>query len=252
MSTSTDTLEAIRSSSHWKVGIHLQKAADERIATLDEYADAIRESQVRLDERAYPYGGWPYPHLGYRNLERGADWIASCVETFEERRECWRFYQSGMFVHHFGFWEDRPSWRSEIEERYRNWGLTAAGFSPNGFLDVDIALWTFTAIFEFTACLMATGVIGARDEASVVKIGMYQIRDRALSATLLRMVDPLHQVTKDYLEHSWRVVGPGIHDEAAKQAREATRWFLNQFGMKTTDDMLKPDQEKMLGRQLYA
>ena len=79
---------------------------------------------------------------------------------------------------------------------------------------------------------------------------MYQIRDRALSATLPQIVDPRHQTTSDSLERSWRVVGPGISDEAAKQAREATRWFLDRFGMKTTDIVLKPDQERILRRRL--
>ena len=240
--TSTDILDEIRSGPHWKVVVRPQSFEPERIATLGDCLSAVWDSQVRLR-------GWPYPYLD-ENLERGEDWLASCVETFEERREYWRFFQSGLFVHYFGFWEDRPSWRSEIEGRYRTWGLAADGFSPNGFLDVDNALYTFTEIFEFTACLMAAGALGARHEAPVVRIGMYQIRDRALSATFPRIVDPHHQSTSDCLEHSWRVVGPGIQDEAAKQAREATRWFLDRFGMKTTDIVLKPDQEKILRRRL--
>ena len=240
--TSADILDDIRGGPHWKVVIRPQSFEQERIPTLDACLTAVEDSQVWLR-------GWSYPYLG-ENLERGKDWIASCVEAFEERREYWRFFQSGLFVHYFSFWEDRPSWRSEAEERYRKWGLAADGFSPNGFLDVGNALHTITEIFEFTACLMAAGALGARHEAPVVRLGMYQIRDRALSATLPQIVDPRHQTNSDSLERSWRVVAPGIHDEAAKQAREATRWFLDRFGMKTTDIVLKPDQERILRRRL--
>lgn len=240
--TSADILDAIRGRPHWKVVIRPQSFEQERIPTLGDCVSAVRDSQVWLR-------GWPYPYLD-EDLERGENWIASCVEAFEERREYWRFFQSGLFVHYFSFWEDRPSWRSETEERYRKWGLAAAGFSPNGFLDVGDALHTITEIFEFTASLMATGALGAQHEAPVVRLGMYQIRDRALSATLPRVVDPLHQATSECLEHSWRVVGPGVYDEAAKQAREATRWFLDHFGMRITDIVLKPDQETILRRTL--
>lgn len=241
--TSTNILDEVRGKPHWKVVIHPQEFTAERIATLAECVDAIRESQVRLR-------GWPYPHLDHENLERGGDWIASCVETFEEQREYWRFYQSGQFVHYFGFREDRPSWRSEIEGRYRTWGLAADGFSPNGFLDVDNALYTFTEIFEFTARLMATGALGARHEAPVVRIGMYQIKDRALSATLPRVVDPA-QATTEPLEHSWRVGGLGTRDEAAKQAREATRWFLERFGVNLSDVALRNEQEKFFQKRWW-
>lgn len=241
--TSTNILDEIRAGPHWKVVIHPQEFVAERIATLAECVDAIRESQVRLR-------GWPYPHLDYENMERGGDWIASCV-TFEEQREYWRFYQSGLFVHYFGFREDRPSWRNEIEERYRMWGLAADGFSPNAFLDVDNALHTFTEIFEFTVRLMATGALGARHEAPVVRIGMYQIKDRTLSAALPRVVDPRHHATTEPLEHSWRVGGLGTRDEAAKQAREATRWFLERFGMRLRDLDLKNEQEKFFQKRWW-
>ena len=242
--TSTNILDEIRGGPHWKVVIHPQEFVAERIATLAECVDAIRESQVRLR-------GWPYPHLDYENMERGGNWIASCVETFEEQREYWRFYQSGLFVHYFGFREDRPSWRNEIEERYRTWGLAADGFSPNAFLDVDNALHTFTEIFEFTVRLMATGALGARHEAPVVRIGMYQIKDRTLSAALPRVVDPRHHATTEPLEHSWRVGGLGTRDEAAGQAREATRWFLERFGMRLRDLDLKNEQEKFFQKRWW-
>ena len=240
--TSTNILDEVRGGPHWKVVIHPQEFVEERIATLAGCVDAIKESQVRLR-------GWPYPHLDYENMERGEDWIASRV-TFEEQREYWRFYQSGLFVHYFGFREDRPSWRSEIEGRYRTWGLAADGFSPNGFLDVDNALYTFTEIFEFTARLRATGALGARHEAPVVRIGMYQIKNRALSATLPRVVDPA-QATTEPLEHSWRVGGLGTRDEAAGQAREATRWFLERFGMRLRDLDLKNEQEKFFQKRWW-
>lgn len=243
---SSDILEEVRNGPHWKVVIHPQEFERERIATLDECWAVVRESQVRLR-------GWPYPHLDHKHREMGKDWVASHVEAFNEQREYWRLFQSGQFVHYFGFWEDVPSWRSETEERYRAWGIDADGFSPNGFLDIDNALYTFTEIFEFTARLTATGALGARHEAPAVRIGMHRIRDRALSATLPRVVDPRHQATSDCLEPgtSWRVAGIDIHSEAAKQAREATNWFLERFGMRLPDVELKNEQEKFFQKRWW-
>ena len=99
--TSTDSLDKIRNGPHWKVVVRPPSFEPERIPMLDDYRTAVEDSQVRLR-------GWPYPYLD-ENLERGEDWIASCVESFEERREYWRFFQSGLFVHFFSFWDDRPS-----------------------------------------------------------------------------------------------------------------------------------------------
>lgn len=79
---------------------------------------------------------------------------------------------------------------------------------------------------------------------------MQHIEDRALSASFPWELPDFRRATSECLEHSWRVVGPGVYDEAAKQAREATRWFLDHFGMKITDIVLKPDQERILRRSL--
>ncbi len=235
--TSTDILDAIRNGPHWKVVIRPQSFEQERIPTLGDCLSAVRDSQVWLRGR-------PYPCLD-ENLERGEDWIASCVEAFEERREYWRLFQSGLFVHYFTFREDMPSWRAEVDRKYGN-----PASRPNGYLDVDNVLYTCTEIFEFTASLMATGALGAQHEAPVVRIGMQHIEDRALSASFPWELPDFRRATSDCLEYDWRVVGPGVYDEAAKQAREATRWFLDRFGMRITDIVLKPDQERILRRSL--
>lgn len=232
--TSTDILDEIRSGPHWKVVVRPQSFEPERIATLGDCRTAVDASQVWLRGRPYPCRD--------ENLERGEDWLASCVESFEKRREYWRFFQSGQFVHYFTFREDMPSWRIEADRQYGN--------HPSGYLDVDNVLYTCTEIFEFVARLMAAGVLGTPNEAPVVRIGMQHIKDRALSAAFPWVLPDFCRATSDCLEHSWRVVGPGVYDEAAKQAREATSWFLERFGMKTTDIVLKPEQEKILRRRL--
>ena len=241
--TSTDILDEVRNGPHWKVVIHPQEFERERIATLDECWAAVGESQVRLR-------GWPYPHLDRAHGEVGADWIASHVEAFNGQREYWRFFQSGQFVHYFGFWEDEQDWRSKLEAAYKKSPFKRDGFLPTGFLGVNNALYTFTEIFEFTARLMATGALGARHEAPVVRIGMDKIKDRALSVPSIRAWK-LYLATTESLEHSWRVGGLGTHDEAAGQAREATRWFLDRFGVRLPDVELKNEQEKFFQKRWW-
>lgn len=234
--TSADILDDIRGGPHWKVVIRPQSFEQERIAMLDDCLTAVRDSQVWLHGRHYPCRG--------ENRAMGEDWVAAWAES-RGRSEYWRLFQSGQFVHYFTFMEDMPSWRSESDRQYGNRSPEA-----NGYLDVDNVLYTCTEIFEFTARLMAAGVLGPLDESPVVRIGMEQIRNRTLCAAFPWVLPDVRQATTDCLEHSWRVVGPGVSDEAAKQAREATRWFLDRFGMKTTDIVLKPDQERILRRRL--
>lgn len=233
--TSTDILGEIRGGPHWKVVIRPQSFEQERIATLGDCLIAVKDSRVWLGGRSYP---------GLDREDRGEDWVAAWAES-RGRSEYWRLFQSGQFVHYFTFREDMPSWRTEDDRKY---GKRSP--EPNGYLDVGNLLYTCTEIFEFTACLMAAGILGPPDESPVVRIGMEHVRNRTLCAAFPWVLPDFRHAITDCLEHSRRVVGPGVSDEAAKQAREATRWFLDRFGMTTTDVVLKPEQEKILRRRL--
>lgn len=238
MATSTDILHEVRNGPHWKVVIHPQSFERERIATLGDCLTAIKDSQVWVQ-------GWAYPHLDRDHFDKASDWIASCQNSYVTH-EYWRFFQSGLFVHYFTFRED-SEWKHDIERQYYALVSGADSFSPSGFLDVDSTLYTITQIFEFTARLMFAGVFGPREESPIVKISMNGIKDRVLSREFPRAwTGSPCPATTDRLEHSWRVVGPGIHDEAAKQAREAISWFFERFGASFPEVLLRDDQAKFL------
>lgn len=239
VATSADVLDEIRNGPHWKVVIRPQSFEKERVRTLNECWAVVEESQVWLRGR-------PYPRIDDGNRGMGEDWIASWTES-SGRNEYWRFFQSGQFVHYFGFREDMPSWRSEADRRYGS-----CSPEPNGYLDLDNALYTCTAIFKFTEQLMTADAIGPRAIPPVVRIGMHDIRNRTLFAASPWLLPDHRHATEERLENSWQVDWIGLMDHPAQQAREATRWFLERFGLRLPDMVLKPDQEKLFGRELYC
>ena len=239
VATSADILDEIRSGPHWKVVIRPQSFEKERILTPTDCWAVLEESQVWLRGRQYP-------GIDDENREPGEDWVASWVES-RGRSEYWRFFQSGLFVHYFGFREDMPSWRSEADRKYGS-----RSPEPSGYLDVDNALYTCTEIFEFTERLMRAVVIGQQPVTPMVRIGMHNIRNRTLSAASPWLLPDLRHTAAEHLEHSWQLDRFGLTDYPAQQAREATRWFLEYFGLSLPDMVLKPDQEKLFGRELYC
>ena len=241
VATSADILSEIRSGPHWEVVIHPSKFEEARVPSLRECREAVEQAQVAL------LPGRQYPRIE-QEADSGNDWVASGATRDYYLREYWRLYRSGQFVHFFTFLDDvdGPDSLHEWDERAPL--IKPEGFTPNGSLNVDGALYTCTEIFEFAARLMAAKVL---DEAPLVRITMHGVKNRVLSAGTRRMPSPRPDyATADTLEHEWQLTGPGIYGEAARLARETARWFFERFGCHDfPEESLKREQDEFLAKR---
>lgn len=241
--TSTTELPVpVRARPHWRVVIHPAKYQHERIPTLDECWRIVERTRVARF-------GWEYPVVGTQSeRETGNTWIASWRDRNGEM-DYWRFYQSGQFVSLFSFWEDKEDAHAYFSERHGQWEMPMC---PSGYFSVSGAIHLFTAIFEFASRL---SIAGALDEAPVVIITLNDVKDRALSFpegfdfTLGRTLR--YFASMPSLEHSapWRLT---LLDDPAKRAREAARWFFEEFGYNPPETLLNLEQENFLRRRVLS
>ena len=237
----TDTLSKIRGGPHWEVVIHPSRFEAKRVSTLRDCREAVEQAQVAL------LPGRQYPRIE-NEADYGNDWVGSGATRDYYLHEYWRMYQSGQFVHWFTFLDDVDGLDSLHEWDERAPSFKPDGFTPNGYLNVDGAFYTFTEVFEFAARLIAAKVL---DEAPAVRISMSGVKNRVLSAGTRRMPAPRpHYATADTLEHEWQLSGPGIYGEAARLAREAARWFFERFGCHDfPEESLKREQDEFLAKR---
>ena len=241
MATSADILSEIRSGPHWEVVVHPSKFEEARVPSLRECREAVEQAQVAL------LPGRQYPRIELE-ADFGNDWTGSGATRDYYLHEYWRMYQSGQFVHWFTFLDDVDGPESLQEWDESSPLFKPEGFTPNGFLTVDGALYTCTEVFEFAARLMAARVL---DEAPLVRIIMHGIKDRVLSAGMRRMPSASADYgTTDRLGKEWQLSGPGIYGAAARLAREATLWFFERFGSQDfPEESLRRKQDEFLAKR---
>ena len=241
VATSADILSEIRSGPHWEVVVHPSRFQRERIPVLKRCWEAIEQAQVAL------LPGRQYPRIELES-DSGNDWIGSGATRDYYLHEYWRMYQSGQFTHWFTFLDDVDGLDSLHEWDERAPSFKPEGFIPNGYLNVDGALYPCTEVFEFTARLMAAGVL---DEAPLVQISMHGVKNRVLTpgARGMPAATPDY-ATADTLERVWQLAGPGTYSAAARLAREATLWFFERFGCHDfPEESLKREQDEFLAKR---
>ena len=229
----------IKDAPHWRVNIRPGNFESERIPTLGECWEMVNGSRVSLR-------GWDYPHVDRQHQAQGRNWIASWSE-FRSHREYWRFYQSGQFLHLLSFQED--AFRARAEQRAKveiyDW---PDDFTPSGYLEVVMALWTITEVFEFAARLAARGILGA---SASVGIEMVDIKDRVLFILDPgRWWDGLYAASKQTLGKSWPIDKNLLLTNSSDLALDASVWFFERFGwLEIPRDILANDQRRLLEKR---
>jgi hypothetical protein len=155
-------VEKIRSRGHWEVTLRPSKFVERRIDSLAQLERGVREARVELR-------GWDYPHIQPDDIKRMEDFLEESVD-WHTHRELWRCYQSGLFFHTFGMWEDW--WDQEL--------FGTSKIESGTILSYLGALYTFTEVFLFAARLAESLPIGPELVLSYRLIG---IGGRQLSAT---------------------------------------------------------------------
>lgn len=234
--TEQDRLALIRETGYWRVIIRPTIFEERRIPTIAECWRILEEAKVSLR-------GWDYPHLDRDDRGRSADSIQS-GSTFGNHVEYWRFFQSGQFVHHFGFREDRvrPTWPGR-------WGNPAqiVSMQPRQ-LHVLSTLYTFTEILTFARNLAYRGVL---EPVADITIELYELEGRVLTAPFDRDLDDRFRATTDRISWHVSLLATTLLASATDLALDATTHVFERFGW---DDpprtILAEDQRRLLERRL--
>jgi hypothetical protein len=207
---------------HWEVVIRPSSLpARGWIETLTECMSIVQTCQVQSN-------GWHYPILPRDPGERlsGQDWV-SWTRVFKREVESWRLSQQGLFVHMFPIWDDvhdlnvQPAWLPFT---------VPAGFVPQHFLDIDVAIRTITHIFRFAAKL-AKKVFDPSETATEIAIRLTGTRDRVLFTTDdPRRLQGCFRAIEAALENNWSCKPKELGRDPDHLARRAARWFLERFG----------------------
>lgn len=175
-------LKTIKTKGYWKTLLRPLKHDPERIPALTLCRQIVEESQVALR-------GWYFPHIDREGPIARSNAVESATE-WEDIREFWRFFQSGQFVHYFGFGED---WRSVDAPPQRNPELAN---SP--ILSVFSALFSVTERYEFAARILQRASFS---EGIHLEIGLFGTHGRRLVS-----LDPARDIWDDYVCYEPKLV----------------------------------------------
>ena len=152
---STETMSDIKSRGFWRVMLRPALFQADRIPSLSDCKKLVADCKVSLR-------GWDYPH--YDTVISGRDYIWSDT-NWGSKKEVWRFYQSGQFANYFAcpedWWKEDPITSWEAKQYVSGYGL-----------EVLMALFRLTEIYEFAARLTQKGAFGDELTLSVRLQGM--------------------------------------------------------------------------------
>lgn len=159
-----EILKEIKSKGYWKIIIRPSVVKENRI-DLKNCEKIVSEAKVRKR-------GWDYPYVhesNYDPAELGAGYIAhnfyTSMSNREEKKEIWRMYESGQFIHYVGSPEE---WKAAYLDY----------FQEKKVLNVVVAVYFITEIFLFISNLSKSGVY---DNGITLEIELNGVYDRILA-----------------------------------------------------------------------
>ena len=210
----------IKKNSYWRVLIEPSELKQERL-TLQECEQAVSECQVKKR-------GWFYPYVYKESHIEGDGFLTNDYATnmiaFKHKREIWRMYKSGQFIHYVASKED---W-NEIYLEY---------FKDRKVLDVINSVYFLTEIFLFISNLVTTGIYEKDVWLTVELFGVYN-RD------LTFYPDPSQPFRELHGTYKCRFIGPirierriqqdQIVSSVSDLAMDAAEELFNKFNWKST------------------
>lgn len=235
MPDSDAILSSLHSRGYWRLAIRPAAYSDSRVKSRSDLAELARECTVRWRGWFYPWHGESdYIGFGDRFIYQAVDW--------NDKKEYWRFYQSGQFVHHIGLWED---WQDNV---------TPGGFAKR--LDIDPgtelstinALYLLTEFFEFAARLTARNVI---EDACVVTVSLNNSAQRRLvMMDLMRMLNENRVLRLQKVERTETYRAEDLVGKARDLALETALWVFESFSWPNPPRaVFAEDQRRLVERQ---
>lgn len=229
-----ETLNKIKTRGHWKVLIRPQQYVKERLTTLSECKQTIRDCRVL-------FRGWDSPHWdSHTELRSGLDYVEQDTD-WENHIDFWRYYQSGQFVHYNALWVD---WYDAIT-RYS----PQPKYEPGTIISFIDVLYTLTETYEFASRLGTKELLG---DSCILSIELVGAKDRTVVS-----LESMRFLREDYtcqIANLPREQTFSTHDLIARSAELAldhTIWILNRFNWDhVSTEMLREDQLKLIEKKL--
>ena len=136
--TSEDILKKIKSRGHWLINVRPVGYNPSRFKTLPRCQEAAEKTTVLLR-------GWDYPHSPKDGLIPKQDHVEGSVD-WDTRKELWRLYQSGQFIHFLGLredWFEQAEWFEPVHPEVK----------PGQILEPIFTVLTMTEVFEYLSRL---------------------------------------------------------------------------------------------------
>ena len=230
---SAKTLEKIKSRGYWKVVIRPNQFRKELIGDISQCLKIVEECRVKLR-------GWDYPHIGNKSPPySGEDYVES-VTDWDLHKEFWRMYQSGQFLHLFGVHED---WFDEEESLFGH-SKYYKQVKPWSLLEVIMALYSFTEIYEFASRLSQKASFGFLSISITLhgmngrQLGFFEV-GRTLHA---EYVCHVNEISREREMHVETLLGKG-----KEISLDETLEILKRFNwISPPREILKEDQRKLL------
>lgn len=229
---------------HMRVVIRPTHYDEDRIASLSECMTIIKRATVSLR-------GWDFPQIGRsEDFIRGSNYFG-CAINFDGRKDFWRFYQSGQFLHLNTFSEAESNFRIQLEDaaerhlgrfadyRNRDWSQTP------GFISMINFLYTMTEVFEFASRLCQAGVY---PDDCIIEVGLKHIEGfLLLPVEKQRFWNRYCEARVGCLERAWTIPSDILISDSAECALDATVWFFERFGWADPNvEGLRVDQRELL------
>lgn len=231
MKIPNEIVTSIKSRGHWRVIVYptdYQKARH----SIPECRKLMAESSVQLR-------GWYFPHVDKPTV--GQDYIHEAVE-WHLIREYWRFYQSGQFVHLFGFQED---WEKEAAAaKSLPFGGITDPVEPGTELGFLRLVYRMTEVYAFIQRLWGAAQY---NEGAHIEIELHGLEGRrivhedrlaSLSTRYVATV-PKFQIIRD-------LSVPEISTASRQLAVEGALEVLRRFGLETTPEVVSDWQARFI------
>jgi len=228
-----EIIEKIKSRGYWKVFIRPLDFQKERIKSLNDCANIVDKSTIRLR-------GWPYPYFKSHKIVFGIDWI-QCQVYWQNYIEFWRMYQSGQFAHWFACKEDWLRKSNLVSESLKQ-------LEPGSVMSVLNSVFSFTEIYEFAARLAEKGIF---DEALSLNVELHGMQNRKLIRfESWRPMFEDHRCAIETLPYQKIISVDEILGGASDLALDHVLWVFERFNWRRiTKEILKEDQKEFLHKK---
>jgi len=227
-------LEKIKSRGYWQVVIRPSEFIQDRIPVLGTCKTLVQDNKIILR-------GWDYPHYDFKiEPDCGLDHVEQFTD-WQNHIECWRFYQSGQFIHYKALWED---WF----EAQTLWGQPKH-ILPNEFLSIIGTVYLMTEIYEFASRLCARSVLG---DSCEIRVNLCNTKNRKLASfDSSRFFHGDYKTMLSDIPHVHSFATTDLMSRSAEIALDHVAWLYQRFNWDNVRaNAFKEDQRKFLEKRL--